>query len=398
MPITYPVVAPAGTTLGPQDPGGLLAINSAQLKIDMFPQIFWADRGAAPALAIASMEAHSRPAKAIQPQWLEIVSIPQDLTPSTSYTSGATSVVLTTGEGAWVNTDDVILDANTGEYMQVTAVSTDTLTVTRGYLGTTAHAIASTDHFINMRQISGHGTDSPEALQVISATKSNYCETRKTTVKVTKTQEAVETYGGSVRLQQRALKAQEHILDFEQRFLHGQMGSITNVNQPVYSLGGLDHFVTTNVWNLSGQAMTEAAFLDYLPQVFFHGQRPGKRVKVMYVSAEISNTINSWGLGKLMVSNDTNEASRRYGIDIKEYVNPYGKLYIVYHPLLYGAFSGWAYIVDMPSIWLRPLRPTKLNTNIQNPQSDYFLDEYLTESSIQVADQILHGIIQNASF
>ena len=397
MAITIPIPSPAGTTTGGLDTTGLLAINSSQLEIDMFPDIFWVDRGITPMVALLGQRARSRPAFEVNVQWLEDSSIPQNLTPSTSYTSGATSVVLTTGQGAWVNVNDIILDAATSELMLVTAVATDTLTVTRGYAGTTAAAIGSTDNFLNLRQSSGHATTSPPALQTVTSSKSNFCQIRKTAVQVSKTLEAVKLFGGPQRAYQRVKKAQEHSIDWEHILLHGIKGSVTNTNNPVYMAGGLDNYIATNKLSVSG-TLTEATFLDFMPQVFYHSVSTGQKTKVLFASAELINTINSWGLGKLQVTESARQASQTYGIDIKEYVHGYGKLFVVYHPLLFAGWKGYGYIVDMDGIMLRPLRPTTLETNIQVPDADYYKDQYLTEGSFMVAEDVCHGIISGVTF
>ena len=397
MAITIPIPSPAGTTSGGLDTGGTLAINSAQLEIDMFPNIFWIDRGMTPLVALLAQKARSRPAEEVTVQWLEDASIPQNLTPSTSYISGATSVVLTTGQGAWVNVGDIILDAATSELLYVSAVATDTLTVTRGYAGTTAAAIGATDNFLNLRQSSGHATTSPTALQTITSTKSNFCQIRKTAVQVSKTMEAVKLYGGPQRAYQRTKKAQEHSIDWEHILFHGIKGSVTNTANPVYMCGGVDNYLSTNKLSVTG-TLTEATWLDFMPQVFYHSVSTGAKTKMLFASAELINTINSWGLGKLQVTEASSRASQTYGIDIKEYVHGYGRLFIAYHPLLFAGWKGTGYIIDMDGIMMRPLRPTTLETNIQANDADYYKDQYLTEGSFVVAEDPCHGYVSGITF
>ena len=396
MAITIPVASPAGTTNAGLDTTGLLAVNADQLQVDMYPDIFWVDRGQTPICALLGLKARSKPAIGIKPEWLEDADIPPNLTPSTSYTT-ATSIVLTTGQGAWVNVGDTLLEVQTGEYLNVTAVSTDTLTVVRQYLHGTTHNIASTDNFLNLRQITPHGSTSPTALQTINSTVFNYCMIRRSEVQVTKTLDAVVTYGGNERQRQRVKKAQEHSIDWEHHMLHGQQGSVVTGNQPVYASGGLDYYITTNALSVTG-ALTEAQWMDYMPQVFHRSIAPGNGTKILFASAEMINTINSWGLSKLQVTEASNRASATYGIDIKEYVSGFGKLMVIYHPLLFAGYKGSFYIVDMDGLYMRPLRPTNLNTNIQANDADYFKDEYITEGSFQVANQICHGTGSGITF
>lgn len=84
-------------------------------------------------------------------------------TVSGSITSVATSLVLSTGHGARFAIGDLIyVDAiNTTEVMQVTAISTDTLTITRGFNSTAQASIADAATVVRMpasQEFSDYGT------------------------------------------------------------------------------------------------------------------------------------------------------------------------------------------------------------------------------------------------
>lgn len=67
------------------------------------------------------------------------------VTASASQTSTATSVTVTTGQGVRAHVGDLLYDTSFGatEVMQITAIATDTFTVTRGYNSTAAQVIAN---------------------------------------------------------------------------------------------------------------------------------------------------------------------------------------------------------------------------------------------------------------
>ena len=77
--------------------------------------------------------------------WNEDALNSDTVTVSSSLASTGTSLVLTTGHGARVNVGDLLYDEASAstEIMQVTAVSTDTLTITRTYNSTVAASIAA---------------------------------------------------------------------------------------------------------------------------------------------------------------------------------------------------------------------------------------------------------------
>jgi len=77
--------------------------------------------------------------------WNEEALNPDQAVLAASAASNGTTISLTTGQGSRVHVGDLVRDLRTGstETMQVTAISTDTLTVTRTYNTTTAASLAS---------------------------------------------------------------------------------------------------------------------------------------------------------------------------------------------------------------------------------------------------------------
>lgn len=77
--------------------------------------------------------------------WDEDALNSDTVTTSASAASNGTSITLTAGHGARVHVGDIIMDTVSGtvEKIEVTAIATDTLTVTRGLNSTTAASIAS---------------------------------------------------------------------------------------------------------------------------------------------------------------------------------------------------------------------------------------------------------------
>lgn len=389
----------AGTIQGAMATAGTLALNPDQLKIDMSDRIWAYDPEAHPILAVVTGRAQTESASEVQFKWLEDSPIPEWVTAGATFTNVATTITLAAGQGAYVLPNTVIKDYLTGEAMYVTAVAGDVLTVTRAWGGTTAVASSgAADQFLNLRNAQGQGTTSPAALQTTKSTKFNYCQIVKTAVSVTKTLDAVETYGGNERLYQRSKMATEHARDWEQLLLHGIQGSnVAGQATPVYTTGGLDNYIQTNVLTVTG-SLTESQWMSYLGTVFRYSVNPGKKRKVLFASQEMINTINSWGTAKLQVTSNSQAASQTYGIDIREYVSGFGQLSVVFHPLLENGAKGSGYILDMDGIAIRYLRKTMLETNIQAPDADIWKDQYLTEGGFAVRMELAHGRINGVSF
>lgn len=117
------------------------------------------------------------------------------VTSSAAYDAAATSIVLNTGEGNRVT--QYALIQNGGEVIRVTAVSGDTLTVTRGYDGTTAEAIvANTTEMKVIARPRPEGEDTLRKNEINDRLVSfNYSQIFTRYAEVSRTQQAVRTYG-----------------------------------------------------------------------------------------------------------------------------------------------------------------------------------------------------------
>jgi hypothetical protein len=51
------------------------------------------------------------------------------------------------------------------------------------------------------------------------------------------------------------------------------------------------------------------------------------------------------------------------------------------------------FVVDMNAVKERPLRKTRLRTNVQAPDYDGFKDQYLSETSIQIVHERRHALL-----
>ncbi|GGF88429.1 SU10 major capsid protein [Paenibacillus abyssi] len=113
---------------------------------------------------------------------------------SAAYLATDTTIVLGTGEGNRVT--QFALIQNGGEVIRVTNVAGDTLTVTRGYDGTTAEAIASGAEMKVISRPKVQGTDVLRKDEHNDRLVSfNYSQIFERYASVSRTQQAVRTYG-----------------------------------------------------------------------------------------------------------------------------------------------------------------------------------------------------------
>lgn len=388
----------AGVIAGVQSTDGTLALNPDQKKIDMQNKVFLYDPEANPILTVVSVNTMTESQTEVEGKWLEDSPIPEWFALSAGINNAVTAAVLVAGTGKFMLAPTLLRNMDTGEVVFVDVVATDTLTIRRGWGGTTAASMATTDRLLNLRNNQPQAAaTAPQSLATLKATKSNFAQIVTHSIKVDKTLDAVELYGGSERVYQRSKSSTEHARDWEQLLLHGQKGSDVTGAQATFTTGGLDMFVTSNILSATGP-LPESQWMGYLYSAFRFAVNPGKKRKALYSSSELINTINSWGTAKLQTTPNADKASQRYGIDIREYVSGFGQLSVILHPLLENGSAGRGYIVDHDGVAIRYLRPTTMNTNVQAPEADFYLDKIITQAGFRIAQELCHGIVKGVTF
>jgi len=312
---------------------------------------------------------------------------------------GASDTSIVVDRGALYSVNDLVKVPSTGEVMLVTSVDpvNNTITVQRG-IGETAPALLGNDDpLVIIGNAHKEGSLAPEAKGTIVETVYNYTQIFRTTVKVTKTQEASELYGGSDRLYQRRKKAIEHAVDIERAFLFGERSEDLSGSEPRRTTRGVISFLTASTDNIldvsSDGKLSEGLLEEFFESLF----RYGSSKKVCFASARLISIFNAFGRDKIR----TVVGEETFGIKVMQYISAHGELQLIKHPLLEGSVYGkYGIILDLEEdIKYRPLkgRDTMLNTNIQPPDADYVMDEYLTEAGLELRSPKKHGLIIGAN-
>jgi len=312
---------------------------------------------------------------------------------------GASDTSIVVDRGALYSVNDLVKVPSTGEVMLVTSVDpvNNTITVKRG-IGETAPAqLGNGDPLVIIGNAHKEGSLAPEAKGTVVETVYNYTQIFRTTVKVTKTQEASELYGGSDRLYQRRKKAIEHAVDIERAFLFGERSEDLSGSEPRRTTRGVISFLTANTDNIldvsSDGKLSEGLLEEFFESLF----RYGSNKKVCFASPRLISIFNAFGRDKIR----TVVGEETFGIKVMQYISAHGELQLIKHPLLEGSVYGkYGIILDLEEdIKYRPLkgRDTMLNTNIQPPDADYVMDEYLTEAGLELRSPKKHGLIIGAN-
>lgn len=208
----------------------------------------------------------------------------------TAAADSATSITVNDGDGEKFRVNAIVVAGE--EYMKVTAVAGDVITVVRGFDGTTAVAIAAGDEIriVARPQLQGAGVGQDEGHD--RYTDFNYTQIGERYASVTNTQQAVNTYNVTDELNyQVELRLKEFSREMNDWLIYGRR--VAGQKGTPSMTGGLLYFASQNgaaKKNLSGAEVTAKAINDLTEEVY---QRGGS------VNTILTNTAGARQISKL---------------------------------------------------------------------------------------------------
>jgi hypothetical protein len=311
------------------------------------------------------------------------------------YASGATSVVV--DNGPLFAVDDLVKVPRTAEVVQVTGVSTNTLTVVRGIGSTTAAALVDNDPLYIIGTAAEEGSRSEVARSESPVVQTNYTQIFKHSVEASGTWMSSSNNSTPHDFPWQKRKSMiEHLKDIEGAFLFGGPGEATGPNgKKQRSTGGLLYYMTANN-QAAGGTWTLASVNTFIRTI----TRYGSRSKTFFVSALVASVLDTLSQNKMQtrVGDDT------FGVKILTYQTNLGELKIVPHRLLDDAgYTGVGIAVDFASqaLGYRYLngngpggaRDTHVLLNRQESDRDGEKDEILTECGLRVGMPETGGVV-----
>lgn len=370
---------------------GVNNILANRIVVDMSDKISDLQPNAAPLLVLTkklATEACHNP----KFEWMEADLLGRWTANVGAKISTDTTINVTAGTGALFAVGDLAKVVATGEIIRVTGISTDALTISRGFGVTSAGAIADGGKIINLGNANIQGGGAPSEKYNEPTPQYNYTQIFKTPFSLTNTLDATQLYGEKQKARLRRLKGIEHAQSIELSLLFGERKMLTaGVDQPLTATGGVLQFLagTSNTLNKSYSTTTADDFETFCEKVFTYGSSE----KVVLASPNLITKINSFALGKLSVVSADHE--KAFGVNIMRYSTAHGDLLFVKHPMLIQGYAGYGIVLDMEELKYRPLanRDTRLMTDIQLPDEDGTKDMYITEAGLEFRMPSKHGLI-----
>jgi len=313
-------------------------------------------------------------------------------------TSGSTTIEVNgagSSSGYIFTVGDVVRNSRTNENFLVTAVAAAALTVTRGYGSVAAAAMIAGDGLFIIGNVNEENSGARNVNATRSTPQTNYTQIFKTTIAVSNTEKAANLYGGKDLPYQRAKKGTEHALDIERAFWFGQAKYDVTGTQahPRRSTGGIDEFITggSSYVQNQGGPLTAPDMNTFLREGFTYGNS----TKMLFAGGIVLQAINEIARGQIL----TKTGDTTYGVRISEWQTPFGIVNIVHNPLFVEELAGQAYLLDMECFRYRFMegRDTQLQTNIQAPDVDGEVDQYISEVGLERKQAPRHALLKGVT-
>ena len=313
-----------------------------------------------------------RPATDKEHAWVEDAPNARATTMNNTTTMSAGATTVTVTDGSLFAQGDVIVAGS--EYLRVSSVNANALTVSRGFGGTSAasHSAATPVTILTNAQPENAG---PEALATAKAGKSNVTQIFIRPVDVSRTMQRVRNVTGNELDYQVMKSALEVALDIERALLRGRLdaGSDTGAR----AMRGLDAFLTSEAVNKGG-TLSLKQFNEFLRGIWDNGGNPD----VLLCDGLFLSVIHEWNVGQLSVT----PSDRIGGVRVTQWVSPFGVFTIL--PDRQVA-TGTCYALTSSSLALAVLDDVHYQELART--SDGVRGQVVAEVTLECANEQFHG-------
>lgn len=325
------------------------------------------------------------PARNVLVQWTEDPRISRMTSLAASATSGTTSVIANSGEGAYVSAGDFVVFTNSGEIAKVTGVTANSaIGVTRSVGAVAAQTAQSGTGLLILPRAHAQGADftTPDFLSRVGGY--NYLQVFRTGVALTRTLKEISRHGSEKDLAELAFSHKRHLGGIDDTLFFGGRGLDTSGSEPVGTLGGVADF-------LNGGPSLSTSLSEFVADIS-PALATGGPNKALFMGPAAAGALME-DAGSNWVAAERGE--KILGVQVNAWFNsPVGRI-PVFTKRGWGRLTGASshvpnvagnmyFLVDLDNVKLRTNRKTKLLEGRQGPGVDGFYAEYLTEISLEV--------------
>lgn len=318
-------------------------------------------------------------------EWMHDALIADSDTLGGAVGTTTTTEFTATTANVWRAGDIVLVDS---EYLQVTGVSSTTITVGRAKFGSTAatHASGATVSRVTRASLEGGTPASGNTTNV--STDYNVTQIFEDHVSVSGTEEVVDHLGYTDPMDYYTfMKFQELLRDLNRTLYHGKLAAGDASTRR--TMGGLPQFITSAkgsyVSSLSSEPLTEDAVADAMQSI---RQSSGKLPNLLVTDLWGARKISSWAGPYVR----TERTETTVGYTVNRIVTQFGELEVI-HDIFNRA--GYTWLLCEEDIGIYPLRP--FFTQELAVTGDFKPRMVVGEYSFVVRNPSAHGLLYGYS-
>ncbi len=323
-------------------------------------------------------------------EWVRDELLAEKSTLASNIDNSTTSVPVAAGTGANFQVGNIIqIDS---EQMWVSAVSTDTLTVTRGAFGTSAASHSSGADVLIVGISVAEGADTPQKGTTTIQFDFNYHQIFDTSFKISRRMRNTPQYGVENDYAHQLEKAfKELAIKLERQAILGQRAAASG-NVPA-SFGGLDYFLDSASagvrTDLSSAALEESHLLDAL-QTLWTNVGPANMADTILCGAWAKRKINSWYEPRQQMQRSETVG----GIVIQKIETDFGSIGV---KLLPRIPANKLYLVKLRYLKVHPYKGGRFAENALAVSGAYEIREVYGDYTMVVKNPVAMGVIKNFS-
>lgn len=390
-----------------------MVADTTQVR-DVSEQMVLLEPDASPLFVLTNAAKRKQPAVAPRFEWVEDNEVALWAAQSSATDSSSVLTNILVSDGTVFGVGDIVavpkaISSNAApEVILVTAISTNTLTITRGVGGSGADTITATGSLKILASAFKEDDNIGQQRYTAKTVQISYCQIFKTPVKVTHTAASTKQYGApqGERKYQLVKALIRHRSEIEAAGLWSRASeSLALPSSRWTTMGWLPRIATNKTDGSTTLSLT--GFNTFGETAF----RWGEKQKLFLCSAKILSALNFFSQNKLL----TRVGDTVFGVKISRFQLALGEFMLANDYRLSTAeigyvsgtnnFYGHAYSIDLPSIAWRYLNgggdnligDTKLFENVVPDGSTTRTDEYRTQGGWEIRHERKHAWLFDVS-
>ena len=334
--------------------------------------------------------------------WFESELYPHQTTNKQAITALGTPATLTLTSSncnsiSIFNTDDIVLIEETDQMAYVSVKNASQVVLT--HIDGTTPLVSLQSEGSYLKIIGSRNTEYSgvrTAVSVKEVEKYNYLNIFSESVATTGRHQAGETYTDGVdHAALVAKKIEEMKLQAERYFLFApSQGYATAGNYRTTWGHGFLGRVQTHV-NSYSSSLDEDTFDDHLREVF----EKGSNRKIHLCGSGQLTELNKFIKSRYEIN--PNPVTTIYGVNVREYLTPFGTVDIIWNPVMDGKFTNYGFTIDADKVRLRYMandkkgsRKFRIEEGVETPGVDGTTTKILMDLGIEIHNEECHGVLK----